>query len=128
MQPIQFNSGTPPSPSNNASQPAVSRRYSGLTPKQQNLLRKFQIIGYGTVENLFFQDGDPVDKPAPKTRRNIRLRGFGLKKPQDPLGDFELKDEHIEFFTFLEEERSGYIAKIEVRDGLPAEMSVEEVD
>lgn len=124
MQSVKFSSGEPPSPS----QPAASRRYSELSPKQQALLRKFQQIGYGSVENLFFQDGDPVEKPAPKTRRNIRLRSYAKRRPQEPPDDFELKDEHVEFFNFLEEERSGYISKIEVRDGLPAEMSVEEAN
>lgn len=104
------------------------RYYRDLTTKQQGLLRKFQQVGYGSVENLYFEDGEPLARPAPKTRRNIRLKSYGAEKPPEPSADFELKDEQVKFFTLLEEEGSGYIAQIKVTDGLPAEVSVEEVE
>lgn len=104
------------------------RYYRDLTSKQQGLLRKFQQVGYGSVENLYFEDGEPVSRPAPKTRRQIRLKNYSTAKPPDPTDDFELKDEHIKFFTLLKKEGSGYIAQIKVTDGLPAEVSMEEVE
>jgi hypothetical protein len=104
------------------------RRLRQLTRRQQDILVKMSRIGWGTVENLVFQDGEPVARPAPKIRRNIRLRGKAQARPADPPDDYELKDEQIEFVTFLEQQRSGCISRIDVRDGLPAEMSVDEVD
>jgi hypothetical protein len=102
------------------------RYYRDLTAKQQGLLRKFQQVGYGSVDNLYFEDGEPLARPAPKTRRNIRLKSYGNAKPPDPPDDFELKEEHVKFFELLEEEGSGYIANIKITDGLPAEVSMED--
>ena len=103
------------------------RRFSDLTPKQQALLRKFQNIGWGTVEDLFFEGGDPIVRPAPKVHRVIRLRGKGSGPTLHSERDFVLRDEHVTFFSFLREQQSGHIHRIEICDGLPAEMSVEEV-
>ena len=104
------------------------RRYSELTPEQQIIIRKFQKVGFGTIENLCFAKGEPLTHPAPKIRRQIRLKRNGNAKPPDPSDDFELKNEHVEFFNYLKEKGNGIITKIEVQNGLPAEMSVEEVD
>ena len=103
------------------------RFFSDLRPSQQALLRIFQQVAHGFVENLYFEEGEPLSRPAPKIRRQIRIKSYGIQKPPDPPDDFELKDEHIKFFELLREESSGYIAQIRVCDGLPAEVSMEEV-
>ncbi|MBC2595649.1 hypothetical protein H5P28_15380 [Ruficoccus amylovorans] len=107
--------------------PDPAGNFQSLTPKQQELLRKFQSIGWGSMEGLVFQRGDPVLRPMPKVRRTIRLRSRSSPKSACPAEDFKLKDEYMCFFGFLMEQRDGSIAHIEIRDGLPAEMSVEEV-
>jgi hypothetical protein len=108
--------------------PDEPRHFRDLTKKQQDLLRKFQEIGWGVIEDLVFQNGDPVLRPMPKIQRKIKLRkGKGPPRNCRPADDFELKDEHISFFSFLMEQQDGSIDRIEICDGLPAEMSVEEV-
>lgn len=104
------------------------RYFRDLTKKQQNLLRKFQEIRWGVIENLVFQNGDPVLRPMPKIQRKIKLRKAKGSPPNDrPAEDFELKDEHVSFFSFIMEQQDGSINRIEICDGLPAEMSVEDV-
>jgi hypothetical protein len=116
-----------PSSNEGEGSPFAARRFQSLTPKQQELLRKFQSIGWGSMEGLVFQHGDPVLRPVPKVSRTIRLRSGGAPPCECLAEDFELKDEYVRFFDFLMEQQDGSISRIEIRDGLPAEMSVDEI-
>ena len=101
------------------------RHFRELPRNHQTLLRRFQETGWGTVENLIVREGQPI-LPGLRIRKTIRLKSRD-RSPSLQKGDFVLKDEHIEFLQILREMGNGCIARIEVRDGLPAEVSMEEI-
>ncbi len=103
------------------------RYFGDLTPKQQALLRKFQCVGWGALEGIYFENGEPMSRPAPRVHKTIRLRSKGPVTAPRPEHNFALSNEHVTFFSFLREQQNGHILRIEICDGLPAEMSVEEV-
>ena len=103
------------------------RYFSDLTAKQQALLRRFQNVGWGAIEGIHFENGDPMSRPAPKVHKTLKLRSKGSRVAPRPEHNFMLRDEHVTFFSFLREQQNGHILRIEICDGLPAEMSVEVV-
>ncbi|MBN2069586.1 MAG: hypothetical protein JW739_08125 [Opitutales bacterium] len=103
------------------------RYFSNLTVSQQQLVLKFKQIEWGSMQYLAYFGGEPILRPPPKVKRIIRLKRPSSRKPQLPT-DFELKQEYISFFAYLEQQQNGCIKNIEIRDGLPAEMSVEEIE
>jgi hypothetical protein len=114
-----------PYPQNNIS--ARVRYFSSLTVSQQKLVLLFKKTQWGTMHNLAFYNGEPIFRPPPKIKRIIRLAESRYNK-HETHGDFKLKKEFNSFFDYLEEQQNGCITFIDIRDGLPAEMSVEEVE
>ncbi len=102
-------------------------RFSDLTPNEQSLLRRFQAIRWGAIEGLVFENGEHLACPAPRAEKTIRLHGKGFEPVDVPVGDFALCEEYLRFFLFLRKQRCGYIRRIEIREGLPAEMRLLDV-
>ncbi len=102
------------------------RSFSDLSGPQQQLLLKFQDIGWGSMHNLGFHAGDPVFDPPPKTCRKIKLRQAGKPRTLAAKGIYLLKEEQMEFINLLIEKQKGLLTRIVIQEGLPTEVDFEE--
>lgn len=113
-----------PYPQNNIS--ARVRYFSNLTVSQQKLVLLFKKTQWGTIHNLAFKNGEPIFRPPPKVKRIIRLNSSYNNK-HNTYGNYELKQPLVSFFDYLNQQQNGCITFIEIQDGLPVQMNVEEV-
>jgi hypothetical protein len=79
-----------------------------------------------TVLELLVVNGEPVLDPKPRIILQIRLSQYTGPRPEMGIADFALSKEHVAFFEFLDRFGNGTVAKLEVRDGKPVWMEVEE--
>lgn len=93
-----------------------------LSPPRQKLVELCTRVGFGRLIRLAVVDGEPVLDPKPLAERDYRLGGdLG---PQGPgSGDFLLKKQHLDLIALLDEIGTGEIAILEVRNGLPFQMT-----
>jgi hypothetical protein len=63
----------------------------------------------------------------PRVLRSFRLGGAPETKRAWHGRDFELKRQHIELFERFDDFRDGTVVRLDVKDGLPVSMLVEEV-
>jgi hypothetical protein len=100
-------------------------RLSQLSPSRRKLVRMISRIGFGTIENLQLQDGEPVFDGSTKVVREI---AFG-KPTAVPTGkeDFELKAQVVAMCQEFNRIRDGTIPLLRIRDGLPCMMLYQEV-
>ena len=95
-----------------------------LSPGCLRLLRLFQSVEYGRVENLSIRDGEPVEGPV-TIIRSIRTDKDGTDQRKAAQG-FSLKKQHVVFFRELAKVGTGVVRRIDVQNGLPLRMEVEE--
>ena len=100
---------------------------SSLTPNRKRLLELMQRLGFGSIEELYVLDGDPVMDPPPRIVRDIKLGGENGPRPELEVDDFALKKKVIEFFKELDELQNGTVDRIEIRHGLPFRMSIKQL-
>jgi len=98
-----------------------------LTPARQRLLELMQTTHYGKIKDLSVKDGQPILVPPPRVIRKIKI---AAKDPRTKAasGDFTLKKEITEFFEHLDRLGTGVVKCIEVKNGLPFSMDIEEKD
>ena len=106
--------------------PPRALRKSHLSPGRRWLVESMQQIGFGRIECVAFVGGEPLLNPLPRLYRNHRLTGPNHRRRETELGDFVLKQRVIDLFEELDRLGDGVIAVLEVRDGLPYEMTLEE--
>lgn len=99
---------------------------SQLTPARQRLVEDMQRLGYGRYKKLVVCNGQPVLDPPPRRYRHRRLHGANQDRKEDVLPDFRLKDSILKLFEEMDRLGSGVIARLEVRDGLPYDMTIKE--
>jgi hypothetical protein len=85
-----------------------------------------QRIGFGRIKRLAIVNGEPLVNPPPRIYRAHRLTGPNQRRRETELEDFGLKQRVVDLFEELDRLGSGVIAVLEVRDGLPYEMALEE--
>lgn len=94
----------------------IPKTYGALSPAYQEIAKRMQEIGFGTIRDLPVVLGQPNLKAANVIKRRR------LTRPKNTVtfgDDFELRTEHIELFETLAEIENGIVACIEVQYGLP---------
>jgi len=96
-----------------------------LSAPSQRLLRLFQMINFGRLEELEIRDGEPVFSPAPRIFLELKLDVEDRPRPESGIERFPLRNQVGRFFTQLAHLRDGTVECIEIRHGLPFRMVVE---
>lgn len=96
-----------------------------LSPAQQRLVRLFQSINFGRVEELEIRNGEPEFSPAPRVFVELKLDVADGPRPESRLGSFQLRSQMERFFTQISRLKDGTVEVIEVRHGLPFRMVIE---
>lgn len=85
-----------------------------------------QALNFGRILNIQVRDGEPRFSATTKIERLVRFGGSNQSRPEHNLDDFALKDEVLKFFDAIEQMGDGLISKLEVKYGLPFDMTVED--
>ncbi len=100
--------------------------FASLIPDRRRLLKQMQQINFGRIEGLVINDSQPVLTPPPRIVREIKFGGESGPRPEAAIEDFALKAQVIELLRMFDELRDGVIEVLEVKNGLPFRMSVED--
>ena len=104
----------------------AAQRASELTRASRHLLQLLSRVGFGRIENLLIRGGQPKWVPKPRVLRSVKL---GIRTPPEPprrTGDFQLRRQHIELLDLLDQLQDGTIARLDIVDGLPVTVLVED--
>jgi len=101
-------------------------RKSDLTPARRWLVENMQKIGFGRIKQLVIVNGQPLRRPPPRVYRDHRLTGNNSHRREEQISDFILKDRVVRLFEKFDRIGNGVISSLEVRDGLPYGMTLEE--
>ena len=96
-----------------------------LSPARRRLLRLFQSINFGRVEELEIRNGEPVFSPAPRVFVELKLDVNDGPRPESHLERFPLREQVARFLTQIAQLNEGTVEMIEVRHGLPFRMVIE---
>jgi hypothetical protein len=101
--------------------------YGGLHASEQRLIRLVHQVGYGALTNIPIQHGKPVLAARHKAIRQHRL-GQPDAPGADPVlhDDFLLKKQHRDLIARLRAVRDGRIVTLEIQNGLPLQLKLEE--
>jgi len=97
-----------------------------LSGEHRGLLEQMQALNYGRILNIQVRDGTPHFTLMTRIERQVRFGGDNRPRPECGLDDFELKDKVVELFDAIERMGNGLILKLEIKGGLPFDMTVEE--
>ena len=98
---------------------------SDLSSPKQRLLRLFQAINFGRVEELEVRDGEPQFSPPPRVFVELKLDVENGVRPESRQETFPLRSQVGRFFTQLSRLEDGTVECIDIRHGLPFRMVVE---
>lgn len=97
-----------------------------LRPPEQRLLELARRVSYGTLQDMVVQNGELVPGPPVKIKHKLRLGKINAGRCVRFISeDFKLKKQHIECIERIRGIKNGTVS-IEVRDGLPVDIVVEE--
>ncbi|MBE3123872.1 MAG: hypothetical protein IMZ65_03635 [Planctomycetes bacterium] len=101
-------------------------RKSHLSPGRRWLVDTMQQLGYGRIKHLTVVAGEPLVCPPPRLYRAYRLTGENDERAEADLEDFLLKEQVLRLFEVLDRLGTGVVQALDVRDGLPYGMILEE--
>ena len=100
---------------------------SDLSPSRVRLSELIEQIHFGRIEDLVVRSGDPVFDPPARVVREIRFAGKSGSR-RGPRSDSDLlKDREVNFFGQLDQLRDGTIKSLDIQDGLPFRMILEDI-
>lgn len=99
--------------------------FHDLSPDKARLVRLFQTINFGRIEELEVRKGEPQFSPAPRIFVEVKLDSEDGPRPESRLSDFALRRPVDRFFEQISRLENGTIERIDVRHGLPFRMVVE---
>lgn len=106
---------------------STDARVRNLRPDEQKLIELSRWVGYGWLTNIAVRDGQLVLASPPRARRKFRLGKPDAGRHTRPAPeDFKLKAHHLELIERLRHVQNGMIVSIEVQDGLPVDLTLEE--
>jgi hypothetical protein len=97
-----------------------------LSPKRQLLVELMQNINFGHIANLPVISGEPHLTPTTLIEREIKFSAVNTPRTERSIKDFHLKQEVLLFIDALSRMRNGTIQKLEIKNGLPFLMRIEE--
>lgn len=103
------------------------QRYRDLAAGQRHLVELMRQIGFGRIENLLVQRGQPVFEPGPRVFREIKLEHGTADIHRAASGDYLLKEQVLSLLRRLEALGNGRIESIIITHGLPLRMTVETI-
>ena len=95
-----------------------------LTPQREALLKLICYIGYGHIQNLKIECGQPVMDPRPRYIRQVKLGRREDTEPRDTERDFLLKASFVNLFDYLDDMNDGEIPLLEIQNGQPFRLNV----
>lgn len=98
---------------------SIGNCFSELRPKQRRLVRMMQTLGYGRIEGLIVQSGQPVFKPMPKLMQEVRVASQDTSPLPSGGTDYALKAQVRQLLDRLEQMGDGRLEWLEVTNGLP---------
>lgn len=101
-------------------------RKSDLSSGRRWLVETMQEVAFGRLMHLILVKGEPLPDLPPRIYQDRRLTGPNQCRPEAELGDFLLKEQVVALFEELDRIGSAVIAVLEVRDGLPYGMTLEQ--
>lgn len=99
-------------------------RMSDLSPNRARLVRLFQSVNFGRIENLHIRDHEPHFSIPPVVVRDIKFGGENIARPESRLHDFVVREEVREVFALFDQLSDCVIESIHIRHGLPYTASV----
>lgn len=99
---------------------------TALSEPRTRLLELMQKINWGRIEGLRVVQGEPVFSPEPRVVRDHKLGVDEYPRSERRLRDFLVKSQLSDLFVQFERLGDGVIERLEVRNGLPFRMRVEE--
>lgn len=103
-------------------------RKSDLTPGRRWLVERMQRLGFGRIKHLVIANGEPVLNPPPRILLHRRLTGPNNSRPEATKENFILKRQVVNLLKELDAVGSGVIAALDVRDGLPYGLTMDDPD
>ena len=96
-----------------------------LSLAKRRLLKVMREVGHGRVEAFSIHHGEPRLDPAPRVVYELRVPGTGAtSRPRSEGGPLQAAVE--ELFRLFTRIGSAWVERLEVRDGLPFRIAVEE--
>lgn len=100
-------------------------RSTTLFPSRRRLVNLCSHVGFGRIENLRVQDGDPQFEAS---IRVVTERKLGAEtNATERSGDFALKPAVVDLMRVLDLIGTGSIRCLEIRHGLPFRIEIEGV-
>lgn len=99
---------------------------SDLSPSRAKLLETMQRVGYGWIKGLPVKAGEPVLDPSPRTVRRVKFSPEDSSRFEPKHRDFQLKGQVVRLFSEFDRLGEGTEVSIEVKDGLPFMMEIED--
>jgi hypothetical protein len=95
-----------------------------LKPIERQFLVAMQRMAFGRFERVPIRDGSLILSPWPATVQEVR---FGSESPVfgTQSGDFDLKTQVVQLFTFVRGVDVGEIRCLQIKHGLPFLMEFE---
>ncbi len=100
---------------------------STLLPAQAELVGLMQKLDFGIIEGLVIRDGLPVLKPRPRVVRDVKFGAGNGRRSEAGLTDFALKANVQELMDTFASLNNATVRRLEIKQGLPFRMQVEEV-
>jgi hypothetical protein len=97
---------------------------SALSPARQRLIELLQETNFGRVENLEVRDGEPVMDTQPPVVLEYKFAAENGARPEAGLGDFTLKEQHLDLLRLLDAVGTGTITQLTCKHGLPFSAEV----
>ena len=98
---------------------------ASLSPSQRRLVDLMRRINYGRIEALHIRSGAPLFDPPPRVVRKVKIGGEnGPRRESSP--DVPLRKDLIEMFEHLSLVGDGVVRSIEVKNGMPFSLDIEE--
>jgi hypothetical protein len=104
----------------------LHRLKTTISNPRRQLLRLIANTGFGRIENLDVQGGEPVLDPSPRIVREIRLgseRSHGRRAIDE---DLLSRPQVIDLLRLLSEIGDGTMGTLEIQNGLPFRVRLDQ--
>jgi hypothetical protein len=103
-------------------------RFSDLNEPWSRLVRLMQSMNFGKIEQLGFDNGDPVMDGSFKKVSEYKIGGHNQPRTEIQKEDFALHSKVIELIALVKKLQKGNLRCLVIKHGLPFLMEVEETE